>query len=135
MFLEMSYHVWRSMAFKPNDQSYGHIHGIVCSMISYCAQGCILEFQTMLPKGVLIFFGRKIHFPFFKCPKWGFFVNDLPYICCIIVPNQFSKILGHIWCTIDKMVRCKKFSSTSGEKDKFPPIQLEAGQIWTAATS
>ena len=29
------------------------------------------------------------------------------------------------------MVGCKKFLSTSGEKDKFPPIQLEAGQIWT----
>ena len=31
LFSETSYHVWRSMAFKPNDQSYGHIHGIVCS--------------------------------------------------------------------------------------------------------
>ena len=28
------------------------------------AQGCILEWQTMLLKGVFIFFGRKIHFPF-----------------------------------------------------------------------
>ena len=25
-------------------------------IISYCAQGCILELQTMLPKGVFIFF-------------------------------------------------------------------------------
>ena len=33
------------------------------------------------------------------------------------------------------MVGCKKFLSTSGEKDKFPLIQLEAGQIWTVATS
>ena len=33
------------------------------------------------------------------------------------------------------MVGCQKFWSTSGEKDKFPPIQLEAGQIWTAAAS
>ena len=31
VFSETSYHVWRSMAFKPNDQSHGHIHGIVCS--------------------------------------------------------------------------------------------------------
>ena len=30
------------------------------------------------------------------------------------------------------MVGCKKFWSTSREKDKFPPIQLEVGQIWTA---
>ena len=33
------------------------------------------------------------------------------------------------------MVGCQKPWSTSDEKDKFPPIQLEAGQIWTAATS
>ena len=33
------------------------------------------------------------------------------------------------------MVGCKKFWSTSREKDKFPSIQLEAGQIWTAAAS
>ena len=33
------------------------------------------------------------------------------------------------------MVGCKKFWSTSGEKDKFPPMQVEAGQIWTAAAS
>ena len=33
------------------------------------------------------------------------------------------------------MVGCKKFWSTSGEKDNFPPIQLEAGQIWTVAAS
>ena len=31
VFSATSYHVWRSMGFKPNDQSYGHIHGIVCS--------------------------------------------------------------------------------------------------------
>ena len=30
VFSEMSYHAWRFMAFKANDQSYGHIHGIVC---------------------------------------------------------------------------------------------------------
>ena len=41
-------------------------------MISYCAQGCILEWQTMLPKEVFIFFGRKNHFLFFECPKGGF---------------------------------------------------------------
>ena len=33
------------------------------------------------------------------------------------------------------MIGCKMFLSTSREKDKFPPIQLEAGQILTAAAS
>ena len=33
------------------------------------------------------------------------------------------------------MVGCKKFLYTSGEKEKLPPIQLEAGQILTVASS
>ena len=89
----------------------------------------------MLPKEVFIFFGRKNHFSFSEFPKGGFFVKEVPNNCCKIGPNQFSKILGHIQCTIDKMVGCKKFWSASREKDKFPPIQLEAGQIWTATAS
>ena len=32
------------------------------------------------------------------------------------------------------MVGFQKFWSTSREKDKFSPIQQEAGEIWTAAT-
>ena len=70
-------------------------------MISYWEKGCILEFQTMWPKGVFIFFARKIHFPFSECPKWVFFVKDLPYICCKIGSNQFYKntrpYLMHNW--------------------------------------
>ena len=81
------------------------------------------------------FLAKKKHLPFFECPKWVFFVKDLPNICCKIVPNKFSKILGHIKCTVDQMVGFQKLLSTSHEKDKFLPIQLEAGQIWTAAAS
>ena len=46
-------------------------------MISYCSQGYILEFQTMLPKEVFIFFARKIHFPFFEWPKMSFFKDQI----------------------------------------------------------
>ena len=55
-----------------------------------------MEWQTMLPKENFIFFEQKNHFPFFECPKGGFFVKELPNNCCKIGPNQFSKILGHI---------------------------------------
>ena len=63
----------------------------------------------MLPKEVFFFIGRNNHFPFFEWPKGDFFVKDLPNNCCKIGPNHFSKILGHVYCTIDKMVGCKKF--------------------------
>ena len=111
------------MAFKPNDQSRGHIHGIVCSNDLILCTRLHLGIPNNVPKEVFIFFARKIHFPFFRVPEMSFYLKDLPYICCKFGPNQFSKILGHIECTIDKMVGCQKFRSTSGEKDKFLPIK------------
>ena len=77
-------------------KNHFQVNKYLFGMISYCAQGCILEWQSMLIWGVFIFFGRKNHFPFSECPKGGFFVKDLPNICCKIGPNHFSKILGHI---------------------------------------
>ena len=38
----------------------------------------------------------KQSFSIFRVHKMRFFVKDLPNICCKIVPNQFSKILGHM---------------------------------------
>ena len=128
MFSETSYHVWRSMAFKPNDQSYGHIHGIVCSNdLILCTKGaswdskqcCLREFSLSLHK--------KSHFPFFECPKWGFFVKDLPNNYCKIGPNHFSKILGHIKCTIDQMVWCKMFLIHLRWKRQIPADSVGSG--------
>ena len=80
-------------------------------MISYCAQGCILEFQTMLPKGVFIFFARKMHFPFSECPmsffcegiyllqnctKW-IFQNTRTYVMHNWPNGWVSKVLIHLW--------------------------------------
>ena len=59
----------------------------------------------MLPKGVFIFFGRKIHFLFFECPTWVFlwrtyhiFVAKLDQIIFIkyyaIFNAQLTKWLG-----------------------------------------
>ena len=65
----------------------------------------------------------------FQVPEMSFFVKDLPYICFKIGPNHFSNILGHISCTIDKMVGCQKLLSISREKDKSMSNHLEACQI------
>ena len=78
-------------------------------MISYCAQGRILEWQTMFPKEVFIFFGRKNHFPFFECPKGGFFVNDLPNNCCKIGPIIFLKYQAIFNAQLTKWLGVKSF--------------------------
>ena len=135
MFSEMSYHLWRFMAFKPNDQSYGHIHGIVCSNDLILCTRVHLGIPNNVAEGSFHFLCMENSFFIFRVPKRRFFVKDLPNNCCKIRPNLFSKILGHIWCTIDKMVGWNKLWSTSGEKDKCSSIQLETGQIWTAIAS
>ena len=82
-------------------------------MISYCAQGCIQEFQTMFTKEVFIFFARKIHFSFSECPKGGFFMKELPNDCCKIGPNQFYKYQAIYNAQLTKWL---------GEKSFDPPL-------------
>ena len=68
----------------------------------------------MLPKGVFIFFARKIHFSFSECPKGGLFVKELPNNCCKNGPSQFYKILGHIYNA--------QLTKWLGEKSFDPPL-------------
>ena len=88
-------------------------------MISYYAQVCILEWQTMFPKEVFIFFGQKNHFPFFECPKGSFLVKDLPNNCCKIGPNHFSKILGQFNAQLTKWFGVKTFDPPLVKKTNF----------------
>ena len=96
MFSEMSYHVWRSMAFKPNDQSHGHIHDIVNSHDTIFHTSLHLGITNNVAKGSFHFLCKKNPFSIFWVPQMSFFVKDLPYICCKIAPNKFYKILWHI---------------------------------------
>jgi hypothetical protein len=110
VFSEMSYHVWRFMAFKPNNQSYGHIQSIVCSNDLILCTRVHVGMTNNVAKGSFHFICTKIWFSFFRVLEMGFFVNDLPNICCKIGTTHFYKILVHIQCTIDQMVGCQNVS-------------------------
>ena len=84
------------MAFKPNDQSYGHILGIVCLNDLILCTRVHLGIPNNVAEGSFHFLCTENSFSIFRVPEMRFFVKDLPYICFKIVPNQFSKILGHI---------------------------------------
>ena len=113
MFSEICYHVWRFMAFKSNDQSYGHIHGIVCSNDLILCTRVHLGIPNNVNKGSFHFLCTEIHFPFSECPKWVFFVKDLPNNCCKNGPNQFYKILAMYNAQLTKWL---------GEKSFYPPL-------------
>jgi len=72
----------------------------IVQMISYCAQGCILEWQTIFQKGVFIFFAQKIIFHFLSA-KNRFFYEDPTKSLLQNGTALFKKILDHILCTTD----------------------------------
>ena len=78
-------------------------------MISYCAQGCILEWQTMLHKGVFIFFGRKINFPFFECPKWVFLWRTYHIFVAKLDQINFLKYYAIFNAQLTKWLGVKSF--------------------------
>ena len=88
-------------------------------MISYCAQGCILEWQTMLPKEVFIFFGRKNHFPFFEFPKGGIFVKDLPKNVAKLDQINFIKQQAISNAQLIKLLGVKRFYPPLVKKTNF----------------
>ena len=111
MLSETSYHVWRSMAFKPNDQSYGNIHGIVSSNDLIICTSLHLRLANNIDKGSFYFFCMKKQFSIFLVLKISFFVKNLPNIFCKILPNKFSKILVNTQLT--KLLGFKSF---------YPPL-------------
>ena len=78
-------------------------------MISYCAQGCILEWQTMLPKGVFIFFSQKIHFPFSVCPKWLFLWRTYQIFIAKLYQINFLKYYDIFNAQLTKCLGVKSF--------------------------
>ena len=110
MFSEMSYHVWKFLGFKANDQWYGHIHGIVGSNDIILCTRVHLGMAKKNSKGGFHFLCTKKSFSIFWVPKINFFVKNIPNLCCKIAAHHFSKILDHILCTIDQMVPAQKLS-------------------------
>ena len=106
----MSYHVWSFMAFKPNDQCYGHIHGIVCSNDLILCRRVHLGMANNVAKGSFHFLWTKKVIFILWVPKMSFFVKKLPNICCKTTPQHFSKILDHLSCTNHQMVPYKTVS-------------------------
>ena len=66
MFSETSYHAWRCMAFKPNDQSYGHIHGIVCSNDLILCTSVHLGIPNNVVEGIFHFLCTENSFSIFR---------------------------------------------------------------------
>ena len=122
------YHERRFMTFRPNDECYDDIHGIVCLNMSILYTSCILEWRTMFPKKVFTFFEKKSFF-IFRVPKKGCFVKQLPKIFYKIGSHQFYKITYHILRTNTQIFLCQMFPCASHQKGKFLQIRLEPGQI------
>ena len=69
----MRYHVRRFMAFKLNDQPYGHIHGIVCSNDLILCKRMHLGIPNNVDKGSFHFLCTENSFSIFRVPEMSFF--------------------------------------------------------------
>ena len=78
----MSYHERRFMAFRANDQCYGHIHCIVSSNDLILRTNMHLETTNNVAEESFYFPCIKIIFFIFGVQKMSFFVKHIPKICC-----------------------------------------------------
>ena len=61
------------MAFKPNDQSYGHIHGIVCSNDLILCTSVHLGITNNVAYGSFQFLCTENSFSIFRVPEMSLF--------------------------------------------------------------
>ena len=92
MFSEMSYHAWRFMAFKPNDQSYGHI--VWNSKMHPCAQYEIIWTNYAMNVAIRLIIWLESHES--SCVIAHFWEHFFKIIVVLQV-YYFSWKLGHIW--------------------------------------
>ena len=121
-FWEMSYHVRSFMAFKANDQCYGHIHGIVFLNEPILCTHVHLGMAHKVVQGSFQLYLTKNTFSIFWVPKRVIFVKHLPRVCFKMMPHHFCKILDHILSTIHQLVAIQSFLATSQQKEKFLTI-------------
>jgi hypothetical protein len=117
--------------FQAKWASYGHNHGIVCSNDLILCTYVYLGMTNNFDLGSFNFRCTKKLFFIFLVQKLGFFVKCLPKICYKNWTTKFYQAVYHILCTIHQLFTWKRFYSHLSKNDKIPPIQLEAGQIWT----
>ena len=125
----MTYDERGFMAFKPHDQCYGKIHGIVCWNDLILCASMHIGMANKVSEGSFHFRFTKKSFPIFRVPKLGFFVKDLTNLGCKIVPCQFSKILYHISCAINQLVVCKKLFNHLSSKWQISADSAGTGSI------
>ena len=123
----MSYRERRFMTFRPNEECYDDIHGIVCLNKSILYASVHLGMENNVAEESFHFRYTKKSFLIFRVSKMGCFGKQLPKISYKIGSHQFFKILEHILCTNNQIFVCQMFPYASHQKDKFLPIRMEPG--------
>ena len=119
----MSYHVRSFMAFKANDQCYGHIHGIVCDNVPILCTHVHLGMANDVVQGSFQLYCTKKSFFIFLSAEKGFFVKHLPRISFKMIPPYFCKILDHILITNHQFSASQKLSShLSAKRQSFADL-------------
>ena len=84
------------MTFRPNNECYDDIHGIVCLNMSILYTSMHIRIENNVAEENFHFCYIKNSFLIFRVPKMGCFVKQLPKICYKFKPQQFLNILDHM---------------------------------------
>ena len=130
VFSKMTYHERRFMAFKPNEQWYGHIRWIVCDNMPKFGTCLHLVMANNVAKERFQLVSQKKPFFIFWMPKTRVFreaatKRDIPNgaIPCLPQSRPYFTDGHQKSCISDPRSYSRPFSR---------PIQMEPAEIWTA---
>ena len=123
------------MAFKPNDQCYGHVHEILYLNESILCKNVRFSMVHNVAQGSFQLYFTKNTFFNFRVLKRGLFVKHLPRIWCKMVWTYFCKIVYHMLSANHQLVASQKLSSHLLSKRQIWADSLEGDKIWTTSAS
>jgi hypothetical protein len=121
--------------FQARWANYGHNHDIVCSnnpILCTCVQ---LGMANNIDLGCFNFRGIKSSFFIFLVPKLGFLWSIYHKYVSKIYHQNFRKYYIIFYAQFTSSLHGNFILVTHKEIDKYLPIQLKAGQIWTTGAS
>jgi hypothetical protein len=125
----------KNYRFQGKWASYGHNHGIVCLNDPILCTCVYLAMANNVDFGCFPFLSVKSSFFIFLAQKWLFlWITYQKYVSKMYLDN-FRKYYTIFYAQSTSFLHERSFIATPQEIDKYLPIQLEAGQIWTTVAS
>ena len=135
MFSESCYHKWTFIAFKTNNQCFGHIHDIVCPNMPKLGTCVHCGMPSNVAEQRFWHVSQKKPNFIFQVIKTTFFVKRLPTVPSKIAPTHYCPKVDIILWKITKMHAFLSSLPIFFHLNYFVSIQQETAKFWTTTTT